>query len=405
MVVVGQIISLFGSAILRFALDLYVLDITGRADIFAAVIAISAMPGIVFTPIGGAIADRFSKRNLMVVFDFSSGAVVIVMLLLMSIGNASVAVIGVILTALSVISSMYQPTVQASIPVMVGEKRLAGANGIISGIASLAGFTGPVLGGAFYGLIGLKPLVVLSCAAFLLSAVMEIFIHIPFEKRDSGKPIVATIWDDIKDGCRYVTKEMPVIFKVLMLAAAINLLFTPAMIIGVPYILRVIMRSGDILYGVGMGLIQVSTIIGALSAGFFTKKLLLSNIYRPLMLIAAILLPMAFSVAPPMLGLGYWPSFTLFFAGEIANFAIGTVLSIFVITEVQKMTPREMLGKVMSIVFAVSQIAAPLGLLIYGGVYQIFSGTAYVPILITSFFMLMIAFMGKQTLKKETGEI
>jgi MFS family permease len=74
LVVMGQIVSIFGSAILRFALDLYVLDVTGRADIFALVIALSAIPGILFSPVGGAIADRFNRRNLMVILDFSNSA-------------------------------------------------------------------------------------------------------------------------------------------------------------------------------------------------------------------------------------------------------------------------------------------------------------------------------------------
>jgi hypothetical protein len=46
-------ISVFGGAILRFALSLFVLDVTGRADVFATVLAISSVP-VLFAPIGGA---------------------------------------------------------------------------------------------------------------------------------------------------------------------------------------------------------------------------------------------------------------------------------------------------------------------------------------------------------------
>jgi MFS family permease len=121
LVVIGQVISLLGSAMLRFALSLYVLDTTGRADIFALVIAISVIPSIIFSPFGGAIADRFNRRNLMVIFDFSSSAIVFFLILLMNISKIPIAVIGVMLAILAIISSMYHPAVQASVPLLVSE--------------------------------------------------------------------------------------------------------------------------------------------------------------------------------------------------------------------------------------------------------------------------------------------
>ncbi len=70
LMILGQIISLFGASILKFALSLYILDITGKAEIFATILAVSSIPIIVFSPIGGAIADIFNRRNLMVILIF-----------------------------------------------------------------------------------------------------------------------------------------------------------------------------------------------------------------------------------------------------------------------------------------------------------------------------------------------
>lgn len=69
LMVSGQIITILGSTLLRFALSLYVLDITGRADIFAGLYAITSIP-FLLAPLGGAIADRFNRRNVMVILDF-----------------------------------------------------------------------------------------------------------------------------------------------------------------------------------------------------------------------------------------------------------------------------------------------------------------------------------------------
>ena len=73
---IGQIISLFGNQILRFALPLYLLNQTGSSALFGTISAISFIPMILLFPIGGIIADRVNKRNIMVILDFSTSALV-----------------------------------------------------------------------------------------------------------------------------------------------------------------------------------------------------------------------------------------------------------------------------------------------------------------------------------------
>lgn len=399
LVVIGQIVSILGSAILRFALDLYVLDITGRADIFALVLALSAIPGIIFTPIGGAIADRFSRRDLMVIFDFSSSAVVLLLLLLLRLTNEPVLIVGVILAMLSVISSVYQPTVQASVPALVREENLPASNGIVNGVGALSNLLGPVLGGVLYGIVGLNPLLVMSCGAFFLSAVMEIFICIPFAKRKRSKAMLFTIIEDMKSGIFYILREKPQIFKILLVGAALNLFMTPFLIIGVPYILRITMESSKTMYGIGMGTAQFCTILGALLFGAVSKKMSISRIYKLLLFVAALILPMAAAVTPYFLGLGYWPGFALFLLAGGGIMILATMISILVITAIQLNVPNEMLGKVMAIVMAAAQCAAPLGQAFYGFAFEQFRGAVYLPALIACLFTTVIALVSKTILK------
>lgn len=62
LMLLGQIVSVYGSALLRFGLSLYVLDITGRADIFALLFAVSNIP-MLLTPVGSTI-QRFQTKTL-----------------------------------------------------------------------------------------------------------------------------------------------------------------------------------------------------------------------------------------------------------------------------------------------------------------------------------------------------
>ena len=72
---------------------------------------------------------------------------------------------------------------QASIPLLVSEAAVMPANAIINMVSSLSGLLGPALGGIAYGLWGITPILYVCMGCFFLSAVMEIFIHIPFVKR------------------------------------------------------------------------------------------------------------------------------------------------------------------------------------------------------------------------------
>jgi MFS family permease len=401
--VAGQVVSVVGSAVLRFALDLYVLDVTGRADVFALVLALSTLPGLVFTPIGGAVADRFSKRNLMVILDAASAAVVLALICLLGAGWFPVPVVGVGLAALCLVSSMYQPTVQASVPALAPDKRLADANGLVSGVGALSALASPVLGGVLYGLVGIEALLGASCAAFAAASLMELFIRIPFARRPSGKSLAATLLGDVGEGFVFAWRDNPVVFRVIGLACAINLLTSPLFIIGVPYILRFTLGSSDAMYGVGLGCTELASLVGALGAGFFTRRLRLARLNRRVWLIALLLLPMAVAMAPPVLGLGYWPPFILFFAFEVAAIAVSTAMSVYVITEIQRTTPNALLGKVMGLLMACSQLAAPLGQALFGVAFERFAGAVWVPVLFAAAATAGIAVAAKPLLKNGTG--
>ncbi|MDR0851123.1 MAG: MFS transporter [Clostridiales Family XIII bacterium] len=194
----GQIVTLFGSALLRFVLSLYVLDITGRADIFAVLFAISTMP-LLLSPIGGAIADRVNRRNMMVAIDFVNGVVVLGFILISYFGDLSVFMIGACMVLLGFTSAMESPTVLACVPAVAPAEKLEQANGIIQGIGSLAQTVAPILGGVLYGIFGMKPLVIFGCIAFFTASFIEIFIRMPFEKRPHEGHIIPMILGDTKE--------------------------------------------------------------------------------------------------------------------------------------------------------------------------------------------------------------
>lgn len=192
MVVIGQIISLLGNAVLRFALPLYLLNETRSAALFGVVSACSFIPMIILSPSGGIVADRVNKRNIMVVLDFCTAAIALIYTLLVGKIDLTALTIATLILLYG-IQGAYSPSVQASIPALVSDEQLIPANSVITLVNSLSSLIGPVIGGAVFGFWGIKPVLEMGIICFFASAVMEIFIHIPFEKKQNSKGILATV--------------------------------------------------------------------------------------------------------------------------------------------------------------------------------------------------------------------
>lgn len=405
LMVIGQIISILGAAILRFALDTYVLDVTARADIFALLLAISTIPGILLSPLGGAIADRYHRRNLMVLFDCTSSLIVGIFAFLLSSGNASILMIGITMVLLNIISSMYQPSVQASIPLLVKQENLEKANGIVNGIGSLSNLAGPVLGGVLYSIVGIQSLVILTCITFFLSAILELFLHIPFTKQETKGSMVRVITADLAEGFQFIMKKNPFIRKTIFMAAGMNLFLTPFFLVGTPYIMRILLNSSDVLYGTALGIIQFSSIAGALSVGLVANRLKIADLYKWLLVIALCMVPMTISISPILLQMGYSYVFISFFVCAIPIIVMITLLSVYFISVVQKHTPNRIMGKVMAIIMAVAHCAAPIGQLLYGQLFEAYQGNSYIVVLIMLCSVIVLALYAKHYLKDEGEDI
>lgn len=115
--------------------------------------------------------------------------------------------------------------------------------------------------------MGAKLLVASSILFFIIAAIIESFLKIPFEKRkQSSGTIMQILTADLKDGFKEV-KNNQVIFKSITIAAAINFVLTSFFIVGLPVILRMTLQVNDTMYGIGMGVFSFASIIGAILRG------------------------------------------------------------------------------------------------------------------------------------------
>ena len=153
----AQVVSLFGNAVLRFALPLHVLGVTGSSAVMGVVTACAWVPYIVLAPIGGVAADRIRKRLIMAALDAAMAAVCAAYLLLS--GTADVVGLAVAaLVALYAVQSIYQPTVQASVPALVGRAAIQRGTAVVSqGEHAFEPWWGRCSAGLLFGVFGIGP--------------------------------------------------------------------------------------------------------------------------------------------------------------------------------------------------------------------------------------------------------
>lgn len=393
LVILGQLISIFANSVLRFALPLYILDQTGSTAVFGSVLAVAAVPPIIFSPFGGILADRCNRRNIMVFLDFLT-AVIIGVFAFLIMGDSAVIVITILMILFAVIQAFYQPAVQASIPVIVSGSNLEQANGIVSLVNAVSSLMGPVAAGVLYSIFSIQNLMSAAVLLFFLAAVMELFIYIKFERQKREDGVLKIISSDLSLSLKFISQDNPLILKVMFITAAMNLFLTSMIIVGLPAMIKIALGLSSQLYGFAEGTMAAGMIAGALAAGSLGKRLGAKDSYKFLASAAFGLLPIAvvFSLnLAPMLR--YYVILFSFFTMSAAV----TVFTVIMMSFIQRQTPDHLIGKVISYILVISQSTLPFGQALYGFVFEHFIYSINLIVFLTAIFSILIAFYSKST--------
>jgi MFS family permease len=391
-VVIGQMVSLFGNAVLRFALPLYILDKTGSASIFGSILAISTIPTILFSPVGGILSDRMNKRTMMVILDLVGGITIILFSLMMNLGSV-VFLITLLMIIFSIIQAIYQPVVQSSIPTIVGEDNLEKANGIVSMVTAMSNILGPLTAGMLYGQFGINPIMITCIVSFLLASLMECFIKIKVSPPEKENSLIKTIKADIHLSFQYIFRDNPVMFKVMLITSGMNLFLTAMILVGLPTMITIKLGLSSQLYGYTQGALAGGMIIGAILASLSGKRLNISHAYKMLGAASVALIPMglAFTLNLNRMAL-YWIITTVCFFMMV----VITIFTITIMSFIQRSTPEHLIGRVISYILAIPQFTLPVGQMMYGFLFN--TGMGHIDVIIygTAFFSILVAFYSRK---------
>ena len=386
LLILGQLTSLFGNFILKLALSMYVLEATGSAAIFAGILSAATIPTILLSPLGGILADRADRRNVMVALDALTGVSVLCAALFLSESNA-IAVISTLLIILSVLGAFETPTVQACIPTMLQGDNIMKGNAVVNQVASLSYLIAPMLGGVLYAMLGLKPVMYASVVCFFITALFECFIKLSYQRIQNQGGVLQIVKQDFLSSMQYITKEQTSISKMLLLTALSRFFVMGITIVGLPFLVRTVLGFNPKYYGAAESALAVATILGSIAAGILAEKLKIHKLSVLLASMGIFIIPAGIVFLLPVNAIIKYGVTVVSFCGMQA---VISIFSIFAVSLIQQRTPNHLIGKVMAYTSTVTLCVQPIGQIVYGFLFDRFYSAVYFVLIPTGIIVCIV---------------
>lgn len=340
----GQFVSIVGSGIAGFGLSVWVYIETGSAAQFAAVMAFATLPMVLLWPVAGVAADRWGRRNAMLLSDAGAGAVSAAVLILLALGSLEVWHVYFAAALYSSFAAFQWPAYSAAIPDLVAEEHLGRANGLVE--LSIAGgrVLGPFFGGALLATVGLPAIMWIDLGTFLFALVTLLLVRIPMRHQvlDDGLSRIKEAlrgWTHIRQ--RGALLALVIFFMLTNFTSAIpHLLLTPLILSFASEI-----ELGTVMSTLGIGMVTAGFLMTAWGGA---RNLIV-------IIIAAVLIQGAAFIV-----YGITTSILLITAAAFAYGLCLTVIRASNQTLWQRKIPSELLGRVTAFRAAATGIPYPV---------------------------------------------
>jgi len=354
----GQFVSDLGTQAFLIAAVFFTLETTGSGFLVATVMLASSVPAAVLAPLGGAVADRHSRRAILIVTDWSRAVAVGGLWVFIEWGagdpTANVAAILAVAAFNGIMGAFFAPAVQSFIPDLVARERLTSANSFAQMSRQTATLLGQAIGGVLYVSWGLGGLMLFDTLSFAYGGLATGFVqadrpHSRVAASLSG--FLRGYLAETRQGIAYVWRREGM-RNLLVFFAGVNFLFVPVFVL-LPLYVNEVLGQGPELYGFllagsGAGAVAGSLAASALQARTGSRVRLVracvGALALALMLLAAARVPWMALVAFAVIG------------------GASSVVNVIVVTAFQSGAPFDLRGRVMAVVVALSSAAIPLGM-------------------------------------------
>jgi len=349
----GQAISLLGDAAFVVALGWRTFDLTGSARSLGLVLTFQGVGVLTTVLVGGALADRYDRRTLMLVSDAARFVVIGALAVMDAGGHLTIHSLAVIALVEGLATGFFTPALGGLIPLVVEDARLGSANALI-GIARQSSFLiGPSVASLLYGLAGATVVFGFNACTYLVSFAFVFATRPRQQERASDDGTLRAI----REGFRYIA-GVPWLWITIALFAFVLMLQWASIQVLTPKLVREHFDLGVGAYGLIFSLIGGGMIIGTFlfgQLGLHRKRGLISY----LIWIANSVLVIVFALSP------WYPLAAS--AAFLRGICIGFGVTIWE-TMLMELVPRHMLSRVVSLDWFGSLGLTPFGLLLMGGI-------------------------------------
>ncbi|MEW6405624.1 MAG: MFS transporter [Chloroflexota bacterium] len=356
----GQAFSLFGSALVQFALIWYLTQKTGSATVLATASLFAMLPQILMGPVAGTVVDRGNRRVIMIVSDAAIALFTLLLAYLFWSGKVEIWHIYVIMAVRSLGGAFHYPAMSASTTLMVPKEhlsRVAGANQTLQGLVSIVA---PPVGALLVTVMATQNVLMVDVVTAILGIAPLLFFSIPQPQGDAvheNAPRKSFV-QDMGAGFKYMA-SWPGLLMLGLIATMLNFLMAPIGAL-MPLLVTQYFKLGALELGSLDSFFGVGMIAGGITLsvwGGFKKKILTS--LTGIILFSFAILAMA--AAPRDM---FWIVATAQFAfGFMLPLVNGPIHALF-----QDLIEPGMQGRVLSLVGSVAQAMMPLSLLVAGPV-------------------------------------
>jgi len=205
----GQVVSLFGSAMTRFAITIWAWELTGEATALSLMLFAAFAPEIILSPLAGALVDRWNRKLVMMLSDLSAGLATVAILVLYANGDLQLWHLWAAGAFAGAFASFQWPAYSAAISTMIPKAQYTRASGMMSLAWSGSGILAPLAAGALIGFLGsgrgLILIMTIDVITFVFAIGALLYIHVPQPSRsEEGQEGQGSLLQESGYGFRYI---------------------------------------------------------------------------------------------------------------------------------------------------------------------------------------------------------
>jgi MFS transporter, DHA3 family, macrolide efflux protein len=396
---VSKLISSFGAQVYSFAISFYILQATGSATSFALNLICNILPRTLLAPFAGVIVDKYSRKMIVIIAQITTTLAIGGLLTVSIISGLSLTAIYSTSCILSITSMLSGVTFSSSITGLVDQARVQRAMSLNQISISFAAIGSPAVGGLLYGAVSMELFLILYIAASIIAVALESTMNFNLfaNRKEKGESVEKeTMWQNMKAGITYL-KLNPLLVSIIWIALAVNFLFS-AFEVGYSFTLIEKMKMESQHFGFTQGAFAIGMLL--MSIYFSVRK----EVRFPLLVSKRAIIGMGLSMAaisiPLMVHMSYGMVFGYYLLVMFSLGALVIVVNTPMQVMMQKQIDDDYKGRVFSILETMAMALMPLGMVLYGFLYDVFPAQ-WILLLSASVCVGIVLFLARSSVLKQ----